>query len=175
VTDSRGASAAADGGDGEPHLADPEWGPMVEALLPEVMQIENAVYAYPWTEGIFRDCLRAGYCCRVMCVAGRVVAYAVMSVAAGESHLLNLCVAPAHRRHGLARAMVGLLLDQAERQRAQMVFLEVRPSNQAALALYQDIGFAEVGLRANYYPAVTGREDAMVMARALVGEPMFSD
>jgi len=137
--------------------ADPEWCPLVEALLPEVMLIENAVYDYPWTEGIFRDCLRAGYCCRVMREADRVVAYAVMSVAAGESHLLNVCVSPAYRRRGLARVMVEHLLELAQHQRAQIMFLEVRPSNKAALNLYHDIGFAEVGVRGGYYPGANGR------------------
>ena len=155
--------------------AEPRCSPLVEALLPEVMVIENTVYDYPWTEGIFRDCLRAGYHCRVIRDAEQIVAYAVMSVAAGESHLLNVCVSPAHRRRGLARVMVAHLLDLAERQRAQIMFLEVRPSNKAALNLYRDIGFAEVGVRGGYYPAAEGREDALVMARALAGESMFSD
>lgn len=153
---------------------EPQCSPMVEALLPEVMLIENEVYEYPWTEGIFRDCLRAGYHCRVVRQEERVVAYAVMSVAAGESHLLNVCVSPSHRRHGLARLMVDHLLQTAQQQRAQIMFLEVRPSNKAALRLYRDIGFAEVGVRDGYYPAASGREDALVMARALGGEPMFN-
>lgn len=155
--------------------SEPACSPLVEALLPEVMLIENEVYEYPWSEGIFRDCLRAGYCCRVMRDADRVVAYAVMSVAAGESHLLNVCVSPTHRRRGLARLMVDHLLELAQRQRAQIMFLEVRPSNKAALRLYRNIGFAEVGVRGGYYPAGSGREDALVMARALAGEPMFSE
>jgi len=149
--------------------------PMDEALLSAVMAIENGVYDYPWTRGVFRDCLRAGYCCWVVRVAGQVAAYAVMSVAAGESHLLNVCVGPAFRRRGIGRALVDYMIELAERHRAEVVFLEVRPSNSGALRLYRDIGFAEVGVRGGYYPAPKGREDALVMARALGDEGMFSE
>ena len=146
--------------------------PLDEALLPAVMVIENEVYEYPWTEGIFRDCLRAGYCCWVMRDGGRVIAYAVMSVAAGESHLLNVCVNPAYRRRGIGRALVDHLLALAVRHRAEVVFLEVRPSNRAALRMYRDVGFTEVGVRGGYYPAPGGREDALVMAKTL-GDGFF--
>ena len=141
--------------------------PMDEALLPGVMAIENVVYAYPWTEGIFRDCLRAGYCCWLMRDGARVVGYAVLSVAAGESHLLNVCVDLDYRRRGIARVLVDHLLELAERHHAEVVFLEVRPSNRGALRMYRDMGFDEVGVRGGYYPAPNGREDALVMARSL--------
>lgn len=133
------------------------------------MAIENRVCPYPWSEAIFRDCLRAGNSCWVACGSAGLVAYAVMSVAAGESHLLNVCVDPDHQRRGYARSLIDHLQRLALRHHAQVMFLEVRPSNRAALELYRTIGFAEVGLRPAYYPAEGGREDALVMARDLTG------
>ena len=147
--------------------------PMTAADLPEVLAIEQWVYEYPWSEGIFRDCLRAGQCCWTIREAGCLVAYGVMSVAVGESHLLNLCVDPSYARRGYGRRLLEHLQGLALRHHATVMFLEVRPSNREAVALYRDNGFAEVGLRRGYYPAEKGREDALVMAREL-GEMLFS-
>jgi ribosomal-protein-alanine N-acetyltransferase len=141
--------------------------------LPEVLTIEQRVYEYPWSDGIFRDCLRAGQCCWIIRETGALVAYGVMLVAAGESHLLNLCVDPDSTRRGYGRGLLEHLQGLALRHHATVMFLEVRPSNRGALALYRDNGFAEVGLRRGYYPAAKGREDALVMAREL-GEMLFS-
>ena len=67
--------------------------PMTEADVSEVFTIERASYQFPWSEGIFRDCLRVGYVCRVLTLESQVIGYGVMSVGAGEAHVLNLCVA----------------------------------------------------------------------------------
>lgn len=142
--------------------------------LSAVLAIENHVYPYPWTEGIFSDCLRAGNCCWAVWESGQLVAYAVMSVATGESHLLNVSVDPGYQRRGYGRALVAHLQCLAVRHHAEVMFLEVRPSNLAAVTLYQAIGFVEVGLRRGYYPAPDGREDALVMAMDLgEGAGMF--
>lgn len=136
--------------------------------LPQVMEIELKSYPYPWTTGIFRDCLRAGYSCWILeAPALGPLGYGVMSVAAGECHLLNLTIRPESQGQGHGRMLLRELLDLATRDKAEIAFLEVRPSNAAALALYRSEGFSEVGLRRKYYPAATGREDALVMARQL--------
>ena len=132
--------------------------------LGEVMAIEEAAYPFPWTPGIFRDCIHVGYSCWVAAGADGVQAYGVMSVGAGESHILNLCVHPHRRRRGLGRTVLGHLLRLARKHRAETALLEVRPSNREALALYQDLGFSEVGVRRNYYPHSQGREDALILA-----------
>ncbi len=141
---------------------------MRESDLAAVMRIEVRAYDYPWTYGIFQDCLRYGYCCWVFerddCVDG----YGVMSIAAGEAHILNLCVRPEVRRHGLGRKILNYLVDLARRHDADTVLLEVRPSNRAAVSLYHELGFNEVGTRRNYYPAENGREDAMILAKTLL-------
>ena len=135
--------------------------------LPFVMQVEHLAYEFPWTEGIFRDCLRVGYCCRVLEDEGRFAGHGVMVVTTGECHLLNVCIHPHYQRRGLGRQLLIHLLDVARKGRAKVALLEVRRSNAAAYALYNQLGFNEIGLRKNYYPGHRGREDALVLARDL--------
>lgn len=141
--------------------------PIREDDLPEIMDIERRAYPYPWTQGILRDCIRVGYSCWLYEVESVIHAYGVMSVAAGEAHILNLCVRPESQGQGLGGRMLKQLISLASRQGADTLLLEVRPSNLAALKLYQGLGFNEVGSRKNYYPAEQGREDALILALAL--------
>lgn len=136
--------------------------------LEAVIAIELAAYEFPWTPGIFADCLRAGYRAWVVDHGGMVCGYGLLSAAAGEAHVLNVCIDPGRRRNGLARLLMARLLDDARGLGAQRVFLEVRPSNTGAVALYEDLGFNLVSRRPNYYPAAHGREDALVMAMELL-------
>jgi [ribosomal protein S18]-alanine N-acetyltransferase len=136
--------------------------------LPLVAQLEAASYDFPWTQGIFGDCLKAGHPCWVMWVEGVIAGYGVLSVAAGEAHVLNICIGPDHRGLGLGRLLMRRLLDIARWNGATRVFLEVRPSNPAAQNLYRSMGFEEIGRRPKYYPAKEGREDAIVMALDLL-------
>lgn len=141
---------------------------MRESDLAHVLAVENSAYEFPWTLGIFRDCLRVGYHCYVLeTVAGRIVGHAIMSVAAGESHILNVCVRPDWQRQGLGAEMVEFLCEIARRKGAHMALLEVRASNAVAYRVYTRLGFDEVGTRHNYYPAHRGRENAIILAREL--------
>lgn len=135
--------------------------------LPEVMEIECNAYEFPWSEGIFQDCMRVGYICWVCEQNENVQAYGIMSVAVSECHVLNLCVKPREQGQGLGRLILRELLNHARRHRADMAFLEVRPTNNRAIALYLSEGFAEMGIRKNYYPTQNGREDALVFAKDL--------
>jgi len=145
--------------------------PMTASDVASVIELEMLCYPFPWSEQIFRDCLRVGYDCWVVDLAGTVSGYGVMSKGAGECHILNLCVAPALRRHGVGRALLLALLDRARAAGMEHAFLEVRPSNDAAIRLYRDMGFEQVGLRRGYYQAASGREDALVYRLALSGLP----
>ena len=138
--------------------------PMLEEDVARVIAIENEVYDFPWTSGIFNDCMQVGYSCWVFQENGEVVAYGVMSVAALEAHILTIVVQPNKQGCGLGNMLLMHLLQIAKRQRAETVFLEVRPSNTAAIALYEKSGFKTIGHRPNYYPAHQGREDAIVMS-----------
>ncbi len=137
--------------------------PMRDADVVEVIGIERASYQFPWTEGIFHDCLRVAYLCRVAVQDQQIMGYAVMSMGAGEAHILNLCVREDHRRAGAGRALIRYLLEQAEDAGMVEAFLEVRPSNAIAMVLYQSLGFEQIGTRRGYYQALGGREDAAVL------------
>jgi ribosomal-protein-alanine N-acetyltransferase len=141
--------------------------PMRATDVAEVVAIERAAYQFPWSEGIFRDCLRVGYLCRVVTVDRQVLAYGVMSFGAGEAHILNLCVSEAYRCRGVGKRLLGALMERAAAAGMAEAFLEVRPSNTAAIRLYLALGFEQVGMRRGYYQAVGGREDAAVLKRVL--------
>jgi ribosomal-protein-alanine N-acetyltransferase len=140
---------------------------MMASDIPGVGAVERASYQFPWSEGIFRDCLRVGYLCRVAEQDGEVVAYGIVAMGAGEAHVLNLCVAEGVRGRGIGRRMLMLLIERSVQAGVQDVFLEVRPSNLHAIALYQSFGFIEVGRRRDYYQAIGGREDALVLKLSL--------
>ena len=133
----------------------------------DVIQVERRAYEFPWTRGIFEDCLRVGYICRLLENGGEVSGHLIISAAAGEAHLLNLCVAPETQGLGLGRKMLSHAMMAARVAAAHRMILEVRPSNWRALRLYQSAAFEVVGRRRAYYPAHEGREDALVMARDL--------
>jgi ribosomal-protein-alanine N-acetyltransferase len=140
---------------------------MRAADLPAVLEVEQSAYEFPWTFDIFRDCLRVGYDCYVLEGPDGLVGHGIMSVAAGECHLLNICVHPLYQRRGLGRALVEFLLARARAKGARTALLEVRVSNRVAYRLYTRLGFHEVGTRRGYYPARVGREDAILLAREL--------
>lgn len=141
--------------------------PLTPEDLEAIMEIERRAYRFPWTAGIFRDCLRVGYCCWCYERNDRIEGYGVMSVAAGESHILNLTVRPESQRQGIGARLMRHFLQLARRHNADIVMLEVRPSNTPAVRLYEKMGFNEVGVRRNYYPADEGREDALLLALSL--------
>lgn len=131
--------------------------------LDQVLSIENAVHMHPWTRGNFADSLEAGYHCWIAERDRQLVGYGIVMVAAGEAHLLNLSVSPSWQRRGVGRELTFFFLKLARDYGAERIYLEVRPSNAAARALYSHSGFEEIGLRRDYYPAAGGREDAVVM------------
>ncbi len=136
-----------------------------------ICEIENAVYEFPWTEGIFRDCVNAGYLCMVYENAHELFGYGVMSFVDGECHILNVGIDVSYQGAGWGRSLMTRLLELAQKKRCRVVFLEVRISNKRAISLYHDLGFNEVAVRKNYYPA-TGekRENALVLAKTLHGD-----
>lgn len=136
---------------------------MKPADLDDVVAVENAAYIFPWTLGNFRDSMRSGYECRVLRQDGVVTGYFVLMTAADETHLLNLCVAPDRQRRGLGRYLLQEALIVSRARQSQRFFLEVRPSNEVARQLYAHAGFSEIGMRRDYYPALGGREDALVL------------
>lgn len=142
--------------------------PMTDEDLSWVVENERELHAFPWSEGNFADSLRAGYNCWVMRDEAEPVAYAVMLTVIDEAHLLNISVARTVQRRGIGAKLLEYLSLEALRAGATQFFLEVRPSNTAAIALYERHGFVSIGRRKGYYPAPDGRrEDAIVMRREL--------
>jgi ribosomal-protein-alanine N-acetyltransferase len=141
--------------------------PMAAADLAHVMLIENDIYEFPWTRGNFEDSLAAGYSCWLFADASQLLGYCVIMLAVDEAHLLNLSIARAWQGQGHGRALLEAALAAIRGHGAASVLLEVRPSNGAGRRLYAQAGFSQVGLRKNYYPGQGGREDALVLKRAL--------
>ena len=146
----------------------PRYRRMTAADLDAVIAIEDTIYPHPWTYGNFRDSLAAGYHCWVVECGGELAGYAVVMVAAGEAHLLNLSVAAPWQRRGIGREALNFAMKLARDYGAEKILLEVRPSNGAAIALYSSAGFTEIAKRRSYYPAGDSREDAMVLERSLL-------
>jgi ribosomal-protein-alanine N-acetyltransferase len=140
---------------------------MIEADLGAVLHIEREVHAHPWTLGNFSDALRSGYQCKVFESAGVVMGYAVMMLAVDEAELLDIAIDKGHQRKGMGRKLLEAMLSLARHENMRRMVLEVRASNQPAIALYRASGFEQIGLRRDYYPAANGREDAILMGKGL--------
>jgi [ribosomal protein S18]-alanine N-acetyltransferase len=140
---------------------------MTHGDLPAVLEIERLNYPFPWDEGIFIDCFKVGYGCWVCEENGKILGYSVMTMGVGEAHILNISIAHDEQRQGVGRRMMEILIEKA-RGEAETMFLEVRPSNPGAIALYRKLGFNEIGIRKGYYPAEKGREDAIMFALELL-------
>jgi [ribosomal protein S18]-alanine N-acetyltransferase len=145
----------------------PKYRRMTATDVDAVVAIEEAVYPHPWSGGNFNDSLAAGYHCWIVECAAEVAGYSVLMIAAGEAHLLNLSVAARWQRRGIGRELLAFVTKLARDYGAARILLEVRPTNQAALALYAAAGFSRIALRRGYYPAGDAREDAVVLERAL--------
>ncbi len=156
--------------------------PMQIADLDAVLQIESESHIHPWTRGNFTDSLSAGhwaYCIRPQvdqAIEGSYLdpailwAYCILYPAVDELHLLNITVAAKLRKLGLGSRMMSVIEGVAAAQKMPRIILEVRPSNLAALSLYQNLAYEQIGVRKNYYPADSQsgiREDAIVMAKSI--------
>ena len=143
---------------------------MTHEDLAHVSAIERRSYEFPWSHGVFRDCLLSGYQCVVLERDGEVAGYGVLSIAAGEAHILNICIDPDYRSVGHGERLLVELMHRARTASVREIFLEVRPSNKGALALYKKKGFHLVANRPAYYQAIEGREDACVLVKRLIDE-----
>jgi ribosomal-protein-alanine N-acetyltransferase len=141
--------------------------PLAEADLDAVLAIERELYEFPWTRGNFHDSLTAGYSCWALVEDGGLIGYAVVMLAAGEAHLLNLSIAADRQKRGHGARLLRHVVGTAREYGARVLFLEVRPSNGPAQRLYAAHGFHQIGVRRDYYPAAVGREDALVLSLPL--------
>jgi ribosomal-protein-alanine N-acetyltransferase len=142
--------------------------PMEMEDLAAVVRNETRSYAFPWTPGQLADSIAGRDLCCVVQEAGAIVGHGIVSHGAGEAHLLNVCITRDRQGRGYGRVLLDFLVEDLRAREVRTIFLEVRPSNHAAIRLYETAGFVEIGLRPNYYPAATGHEDARVMAMELL-------
>jgi [ribosomal protein S18]-alanine N-acetyltransferase len=140
---------------------------MREADIPAVLLVEKDSYEFPWSAGNFHDSIYAGYSAWVYEIGGEIIGHVVLMTIMDEAHLLNITIAPAWRRQGLGRILLEHAMDAARQKAVRTLFLEVRPSNGPAIAMYEGMGFEAFALRRGYYPAEQGREDALVMRKIL--------
>ena len=138
--------------------------------LASVLEIERACYSFPWSESVFNDCLSANYDCLIIGKKMDVAGYCIVATAVGESHILNVCIGPAYQKQGCGTELVRYVLERAIQNRIETIFLEVRVSNMRAIRLYSKLGFRKVGVRRNYYPAGSCREDALVYSINLTNQ-----
>lgn len=138
---------------------------LVEADIPKLLVIEIATQKAPWTEEIFKNCLRAGCMGWAIEQENVLVGFVIFSIHAGENHILNICVHPDYQRQGLGRQLITQALVISKEQNAGITYLEVRCSNQGAIILYREMGFKQIGVRKDYYPTSKGREDAWIFAK----------
>ncbi|MBL4621346.1 MAG: ribosomal protein S18-alanine N-acetyltransferase [Immundisolibacteraceae bacterium] len=138
---------------------------MLEEHLPLVHQIETQIYDFPWSQRVFADCLAAGYSCLLLWDGVDLVGYSLVAIAAGEAHLLNIGIDRQRQRRGYAGHFLQVVMSITSDLGGKVVYLEVRPSNKAALALYRKFEFDQIGLRKNYYRGLARREDAVVLSR----------
>ncbi|NOU25795.1 MAG: ribosomal protein S18-alanine N-acetyltransferase [Methylotenera sp.] len=135
--------------------------------LDTIMAIEQHIYPYPWTRGNFKDALNSGYSAWLLMHNEAIIGYSLMMLVLDEAHLLNLSIAKAYQKQGLGRYLLEYMVEIAKNNQMANMFLEVRPSNLSAIALYENMGFNEMAIRRGYYPAANGREDAVLMGLAL--------
>lgn len=135
--------------------------------IERVLKIERSIYAFPWTRGNFEDSLASGYTARLLRDGNQLLGYAVMMRILDEAHLLNISIIPQRQHAGLGSLLLASLCDEARKYGALRMILEVRQSNLAGRAFYQRRGFAQIGERADYYPAKHGREAALVLEKII--------
>ena len=132
-----------------------------------ISDIERRSYEFPWSHTIFQDCLVGGYCSLVLLKNDIVVGYGILSIIQDEAHILNLCIDPNFRYLGYGEKILNKIIEKARDSDVIKIFLEVRPSNSAAISLYEKKGFFKIAYRPNYYKNIQGREDAEVLCLSL--------
>jgi len=137
--------------------------PMLLADVDRIILIEREIFLFPWSPGNFSDSIKTGYACHVLQQTDILMGYGIMMMSPEEGHILTLGIAADWQKKGLGKKLLQFLIQSAREQNAKSVFLDVRESNHGAAQLYKQMGFQHIATRKGYYPAMCGREDALVM------------
>lgn len=144
-----------------------EFFPMNERDLDAVAALEATLQSFPWSRGNFADSLVAGYSVWVLRVGGELIGFSVVMRVIDEAHLLTIGICKRYQGQGYGARMLRHAMECARLGGASKLFLEVRPSNERAVELYRHFGFHQIGVRKGYYPAMNGREDALIFDKEL--------
>ncbi|HEY7884154.1 MAG TPA: ribosomal protein S18-alanine N-acetyltransferase [Cellvibrionaceae bacterium] len=147
--------------------------PLTDGHIDAVSVIERKAHTHPWTPSLFNDCLKGRQHCVLAFAHAQLAGYFVLTCTAGDAELLNITVAPGFQGQGVGKCLLSHM-QRLLQPHADTLYLEVRASNVRAIALYDSLGFVEVGIRPNYYPAAQGREDAIIYALTLDDLSIFN-
>ncbi|GJL75103.1 ribosomal protein S18-alanine N-acetyltransferase [Nitrosomonas sp.] len=136
---------------------------MRESDLSQIILVEREIFLFPWSLENFADSIRAGYLCRVMEEQNAILGYSIMMMGPDEAHILTLGIGAQWQKKGLGEKLLKYLIQLAGEEHAKSMLLDVRESNHGATKLYKQLGFQQIATRKGYYPAMCGREDALVM------------
>lgn len=131
--------------------------------LNRIILIEREIFLFPWSLGNFADSIEAGYICQVLQQTDTLMGYGIMMMSPEEAHVLTLGIAANWQKKGWGKKLLQHFIDYAKDENAKSMFLDVRESNHGAAQLYKQMGFQHIATRKGYYPAMCGREDALVM------------
>lgn len=141
--------------------------PLTQADLKAITQLEAIAQAGAWTAEVFLHCFNVGYPGWALEKEDHVIGFVIVSIQLEECHILNICIHPDYQRQGLGEKLLLFLLEELKQRNTGTAFLEVRRSNYRAIQLYEKLDFIQIGVRASYYPAKHGNEDALVFAKDL--------
>lgn len=130
--------------------------------LDTVTSIEQDLCEYPWTKGVFSDCLKNYDCFIIEDKNNEILGYAMISCFLNESHLLNIGIRKDSQGKKLGNRLMQYIIEQAKAKKAELMYLEVRKDNIRAVNLYKKLGFSQIGIRKEYYLTKNGKEDALV-------------
>ncbi|HAU0086474.1 TPA: ribosomal protein S18-alanine N-acetyltransferase, partial [Legionella pneumophila] len=145
---------------------------MKDSDIENVYSIETNVHIAPWSKDILRDCVLVGYDCRVLEInngdSSILAGYIISRISNNSCHILNLCIAKPLQSKGLGRKLLQTVLYSLSKYtQTESVILEVRPSNSAALHLYETMGFEKVEIKKDYYKDKNSVEDAILLKKLL--------
>lgn len=138
-----------------------------QLAIADLMAIETACHDFPWSQKTMQTCLAGRYFNGALYADSVLVGFYIGERAGPDNTLMDICIAPDFQGQGFAKVLLQDFIDRSDNMAAENLFLEVRASNAAAIGLYTKAGFAEVGIRKNYYPSRNGKEDAILMALTL--------
>ena len=141
----------------------PTFRKMLQPDVDRVILIERTIFLFPWSPVNFSDSINSGYHCQILEQSDTLLGYGVMTINVDEAHILTIGIAPEWQNKGLGKKLLYHFIQSAKQEYAQSMILDVRVSNHGAASLYKQIGFKKIGMRKGYYPAMCGREDAIVM------------